>query len=67
MMRRFAVNQVIPFTLLVPVFGVMSGVLCLGERLTPIMLAGALVTIAGVGIIVLRRPRLVVPATRGGL
>ena len=67
MMRRFALNQVVPFTLLVPVFGVMSGVLCLGERLTPVMLGGAALTIVGVGIIVVRRPRLVEPSTRGGL
>ncbi|MFO1059849.1 MAG: EamA family transporter [Dongiaceae bacterium] len=67
MMRRFAVNQVIPFTLLVPVFGVLSGVLILGESLTLVMLAGAALTIVGVGIIVFRRPKLVEPATKGGI
>jgi O-acetylserine/cysteine efflux transporter len=33
-MRRFAVNQVMPLTLLVPLFGVLSGVVCYGDHLT---------------------------------
>jgi O-acetylserine/cysteine efflux transporter len=61
MMRRYAVNQVMPLTLLVPVFGVLSGVLMLGETLTLSTVIGGLLTVAGVGIIVLRRPRLVSP------
>ena len=44
--------------LLVPVFGVLSGVLMLGETLTLSTVIGGLLTVAGVGIIVLRRPRL---------
>ncbi len=67
MMQRHSVNQVMPFTLLVPVFGVASGVLALGETLTMPMILGGIATILGVGIIVLRRPRVVEPATRGGL
>ena len=67
MMRRFSLNQVMPFTLLVPVFGVLSGVLFLGDRLTRLMLLGAALTIAGIGIIVLRRPRIAAQATKGGL
>lgn len=58
MMRRHAVNQVMPLTLLVPVFGVLSGVLFLGERLTVPTAIGGLATIVGVAIIVIRRPRL---------
>ena len=67
MMRRFSLNQVMPFTLLVPVFGVLSGVLFLGDHLTRLMLLGAALTIAGIGIIVLRRPRIAAQATKGGL
>jgi O-acetylserine/cysteine efflux transporter len=67
MMRRFPVNQVMPFTLLVPLFGVLSGVLMLGERLTPLMLAGGTLTLAGVAVVVLRRPRVIAPGTKGGV
>jgi O-acetylserine/cysteine efflux transporter len=67
MMRRFSLNQVMPFTLLVPVFGVLSGVLFLGDHLTRLMLLGAMLTIAGIAIIVLRRPRIAAQATKGGL
>jgi O-acetylserine/cysteine efflux transporter len=64
MMRRFPLNQVMPFTLLVPVFGVASGVLVLDDPLTVPMLIGGAATIAGVGIIVIRRPRVIAPATK---
>jgi O-acetylserine/cysteine efflux transporter len=67
MMRRFSLNQVMPFTLLVPVFGVLSGVIFLGDRVTQLMLLGAALTIVGIGIIVLRRPRIAAQATKGGL
>jgi O-acetylserine/cysteine efflux transporter len=61
LMNKYEVNQTMPFTLLVPVFGVLSGVLFLGEPLTWRMIAGGALTIAGVGVIVVRRPRLVDP------
>lgn len=64
MMRRFPLNQVMPFTLLVPVFGVISGVFVLGDPLTVPMMIGGAATIAGVAIIVLRRPRVIAPATK---
>ena len=67
MMRRFSLNQVMPFTLLVPVFGVLSGVIFLGDQVTHLMLFGAALTIVGIGIIVLRRPRIAAQATKGGL
>ena len=67
MMRRFSLNQVMPFTLLVPVFGVLSGVIFLGDQVTHLMLLGAALTIVGIGIIVLRRPRIAAQATKGGL
>ncbi len=54
--RRYEVNQVVPLTLLIPVFGVLASVLMLGETLSPVMLAGGAATIAGVAIIIWRRP-----------
>ena len=67
LMRRFSVNQVMPFTLLVPLFGVLSGVIVFGDQLTPLMLIGGLCTIVGVAIIILRRPRVIAPSTKAGL
>lgn len=64
LLRRHSVNQVMPVTLLVPLFGVLSGVVFLGEALTWTLAAGGAATIAGVGIIVSRRPTLVEPKTR---
>lgn len=66
-MQRYPVNQVMPFTLLVPIFGVASGVLALGEQITPMMIVGGAATIAGVGVIIVRRPRVAEAATKGGL
>jgi O-acetylserine/cysteine efflux transporter len=67
MMRRFPVNQVMPFTLLVPLFGVLSGIVFLEEPLTWLMVIGGVATLAGVAICVIRRPALAEPATKGGL
>lgn len=66
-MRRHPVNQVMPFTLLVPLFGVLSGIVFFDERLTPPMIAGSIATIVGVAIIVIRRPRMIAPSTKGGM
>lgn len=51
---RFETNQTMPLTLLVPVVGVVCGMVLLGERLTLATAIGGLVTIAGVAIIVCR-------------
>ena len=67
MMRRFPLNQVMPFTLLVPFFGVAAGVVLMGDTLTLQMLLGGAATIVGVAIIVLRRPRVIAPTTKAGL
>ena len=63
LLRRYDLNQAMPFMLLVPVFGVASGLIFLGERLTLPLILGGLLTVAGVAIIVLRRPRLAGPKT----
>jgi O-acetylserine/cysteine efflux transporter len=56
LINRHPINMTAPFALLTPVFGVLFGVLILGEQLTWGMLAGALITLAGVTIITIRRP-----------
>jgi O-acetylserine/cysteine efflux transporter len=66
-MRRYSVNQVMPFTLLVPVFGVLSGVVFYDDRLTLPMLIGGVGTILGVAIITIRRPKVLAPSTKAGL
>ena len=61
LLNRYEVNQVMPFLLLIPVFGVLSGVVFLGEPLTLALVGGGLLTVLGVGVITLRRPKLVAP------
>jgi O-acetylserine/cysteine efflux transporter len=67
MMRRYPVNQVMPFTLLLPMIGVISGHLVLDEPITWQMVLGGLATLAGVGIVVIRRPAVVAPSTKTGI
>ncbi len=54
------VSQVTPFSLLTPVFAILCGYLVFAEPLTARILTGGLLTIAGVGIIVVRRPKLAI-------
>jgi O-acetylserine/cysteine efflux transporter len=67
MMRRYPVNVVMPFTLLVPLIAVAAGSLMLGETITWQMLVGGIATMAGVAIIVIRRPGVVAPSTKTGI
>lgn len=53
----YPVNQVAPFLLLLPVFTIIASVTLLGETLTPWLIAGGAVVIAGVAIIMIERPR----------
>jgi len=55
MLRRYAVNQVMPFTLLMPPFSVLFAVLFLDERMGWGLLIGGLITVLGVGLIVVQR------------
>jgi len=61
MIARYTTNMTMPFLLLVPVFGVLSGVTMLGEPLSWQVILGGLAVVAGVGVIVLRRPKLARP------
>jgi len=56
LLRWYPINQVMPFALLMPIFGVAAGMVVLGETLAWQTIAGGIVTLAGVAIIVLRRP-----------
>jgi O-acetylserine/cysteine efflux transporter len=55
LLRRYSVGEVMPYSLLVPVFGVLSGVVMMGDPFGWRTAAGALVTLAGVGAITLQR------------
>ena len=48
---KYDVSTIMPFAFLNPLFAIVSAVIVLGEDFTPIRLAGAAVTLAGVGII----------------
>jgi O-acetylserine/cysteine efflux transporter len=61
LMRRFPVNQVMPFTLLIPVFGVGGGVVVMGDHVTLRFLIGGLLTVLGVAVILIRRPATIEP------
>jgi O-acetylserine/cysteine efflux transporter len=54
-MQRYPVNKVVPFNLLVPVFGVLASSLMIGEPLIPHMLIGGLICIAGVALVVVKK------------
>lgn len=51
LLGRYAVNQVMPFLLLLPVFTVFGGVLLLDEELTRHIVVGGLMAVTGVAII----------------
>lgn len=56
LIRRYPVTRISPLTTLSPVFSVALGVLLLGDALTARLVAGGLLTLAGVTIIALRDP-----------
>jgi O-acetylserine/cysteine efflux transporter len=53
---RYPISTVAPYTLLVPVFGMFGAVFIRGEELTIYLLVGAVLTLIGVAMVVLRRP-----------
>lgn len=59
MMSRYPVSHVMPFTLLEPIFGATTAVLLLGEGWDWRMVLGALLTMSGLAIIIIRRPLVV--------
>ena len=57
LLSRHNVSQVTPYSLLTPIFGIASGQLFFTEELTSQVLLGGFVTIIGVAVIVMRRPK----------
>lgn len=57
LLRNYPASQVAPFSLLVPIFGMTSSALVLGETLTAAKLAGAALVFAGVALTALPWPR----------
>jgi O-acetylserine/cysteine efflux transporter len=57
LVARYSVGQTLPFMLTVPLFAIIGGIVLNGDRMTVDIIAGGLLTIAGVSLIVLRRPR----------
>lgn len=56
MLTRYSVSQTMPYTLLVPLFGVLGGHFFLDEPITWQRVVGGLLIIAGVAIILVRSP-----------
>jgi O-acetylserine/cysteine efflux transporter len=53
LLRRYSVNIVVPYSLLIPIFGVLAGVVLMGDPFGWQSFAGAAVTVAGVAAITL--------------
>jgi O-acetylserine/cysteine efflux transporter len=66
LLPRYPTNQVMPFTLLAPLLGVLFGVILLDEQPSWRLAAGAALTIGGVAVIVLRQNRAAAAAVAGG-
>jgi O-acetylserine/cysteine efflux transporter len=56
LVARYSVGQTLPFMLTVPLFAIMGGIVLNGDRMTADIVAGGLLTVAGVALIVFRRP-----------
>ena len=69
LLQNYDVSLVGSVLLLGPVIGVLGGVILLGEPFTPLIVVGSAMTLAGVGIVLMRSPRDFSlagrPATRG--
>lgn len=61
LLLRYPVSTVMPLSLLAPTFGVLCGIVLLGEPASPAKLLGAAVTLSGVAIVILA-PRAKSPA-----
>ncbi|MFP5514576.1 MAG: DMT family transporter [Alphaproteobacteria bacterium] len=59
LLGRYSVNQTMPYLLTVPIFGVASGAILMGDPLTINLAIGGLLTIGGVAVIVRRGPKAV--------
>lgn len=57
MIKKYDVTLISPLTLMTPIWGVVLGIALLGEPLTLKLIIGAVVALAGVGVIMIRRNR----------
>ncbi len=55
LLRRHRVDQIAPFILLMPIFGVLTAHMLLGETITPLIVGGGLIILLGL-ILVVRTP-----------
>lgn len=62
LLKRYSITQVTPYNLLTPVFGIAFGQMVFDEALGWRLLLGAVITLVGVAIIVIRRPKTVILA-----
>jgi O-acetylserine/cysteine efflux transporter len=57
LLKKYEVTLISPLTLMTPVMGVILGIVILSEPVTPRLVIGAIIAIAGVGMISVRRNR----------
>ncbi|MBY0407830.1 MAG: EamA family transporter, partial [Rickettsiales bacterium] len=57
LLTKYTVSQVTPYSLLTPVFGIAAGQMFFSEELTAQTVIGGILTLVGVAIITLRRPK----------
>lgn len=50
LLRAYAANLVVPFTLLIPVVGLLAAFVAFGERLSPVQVLGGLLVVAGLAL-----------------
>lgn len=59
LLKQYPISQVAPFSLLAPIFSIGLGQYVFAEDLTWHILLGGVITIVGIAIIIIRRPRIV--------
>lgn len=59
LLSKNPVQAIAPVILLIPLFGVVAAVLLLDETLSDMMIIGSILMVAGVGIVTIRRPRMI--------
>ncbi|MFE0704376.1 EamA family transporter [Streptomyces sp. NPDC058872] len=64
LLRRYPASSVAPFSLLVPVFGMSSAALVLGEPVTPLRWCAAALLVGGVALATIRRRTVAEPESR---
>jgi O-acetylserine/cysteine efflux transporter len=61
LLMRHRIDQLTPFTLLMPIFGVATAATQLGEKLSEGLLLGGLIILAGLAVVVWRGPQRIQP------